>query len=578
MIERMSGAEAMLRVLADSGVTRMFGNPGTTELPLMDALASAAKAGRTQIEYMLALQEIPVMAMADGYAMASRSVGVVNLHACCGLGNAMGMLYNAHREGTPLLVTAGQTDRRIRFEEPILWGDMVGATKPWTKWSAEIERVEDVPIAIRRAIQTALTPPTGPVFLSLPMDVQSEIANVDVTPAKTLDVRTRPPVDALRRAAALLAGAKNPAIVAGSRVTEAGAVEALIAVAEALGAPVFSESATSHGRCPFPPAHPLYGQQLPLWAPDVQAKLAEFDVLLVVGLDLLRMYVHHEPPQAVPSTCKLVHLDENPWQIGKNYPVEVGLIGDVKTGLEELAEELTRASQNQPERASVRSPAADAEARGRRRGAKHAEIREALRARIESDRDQRPMTPSTLMATIGSVLPDDVAVVEEAVTTTDFLLQRLGILQNTDGYFAHRGWALGWGIGCAIGVKLAWPERPVLALLGDGAAMYGIQGLWTAARYNVPVTFVICNNSQYRILKDGARMLGMPAARQGEFLGMDLAPPTIDFVGLAQSLGVEARRIEQPNELAAAVRESLAGDRPRLFDVRIATAQNSQFG
>lgn len=563
MIERMSGAEAMLRVLAESGVTRMFGNPGTTELPLMDALARAAQSGSPAIEYTLALQEIPVMAIADGYAMASRSLGVVNLHACCGLGNAMGMLYNAHREGTPLLVTAGQTDRRIRFEEPILWGDMVGVTKPWTKWSAEVERVEDVPTAIRRAIQTALTPPTGPVFLSLPMDVQSEVADVDVRPAKRLDVRTRAPVEAVKQAVAVLGTAKNPAIVAGSRVTEAGAVEALVAVAEALGAPVFSESATSHGRCPFPPAHPLNGQQLPLWAPDVQAKLAEFDVLLVVGLDLLRMYVHHEPPQAVPSACKIVQLDENPWQIGKNYPVEVGLIGDVKTGLEELAAGLMK----------VR-----AVERGQQRGAKHVEVRAALRKQVESERDQRPITPNTLMSAIGEVLPADIAVVEEAVTTTDFLLQRLGILQNTDGYFAHRGWALGWGLGCAIGVKLAWPERPTLAILGDGAAMYGIQGLWTAARYNIPVTFVVCNNSQYRILKDGARMLGMPAAQQGNFLGMDLTPPAIDFVKLSQSLGVEAVRIEEPDALAAAVRESLAGNRPRLIEVPIAATKNSQFG
>jgi len=572
MTERMSGAEAMLRVLADSGVTRMFGNPGTTELPLMDALASAAKAGTSRIEYTLALQEIPVMAIADGYAMASRSLGVVNLHACCGLGNAMGMLYNAHREGTPLLVTAGQTDRRIRFEEPILWGDMVGVTKPWTKWSAEVERVEDVPIAIRRAIQTALTPPTGPVFLSLPMDVQSEVAEVDVRPVKRLSVRTRPPAEAMHAAKLLLAGAKNPGIIAGSRVTEAGAVEPLVALAERLGAPVFSESATSHGRCPFPPAHPLNGQQLPLWAPEVQAKLKEFDVLVVVGLDLLRMYVHHEPPQAVPSTCKIIQLDENPWQIGKNYPVEVGLIGDICSSLAELWFALGNVGGYSDTATRV------AQERGERRGAQHADIRDRLRARVESERDQRPMTPSTLMNTIGSVLPPDIAVVEEAVTTTDFLLQRLGILQNTDGYFAHRGWALGWGLGCAIGVKLAWPERPTLAILGDGAAMYGIQGLWTAARYNIPVTFVVCNNSQYRILKDGARMLGMPAAQQGEFLGMDLAPPAIDFVKLSESLGVEARRIDEPDELAAAVRESLAGDRPRLFDVRIATAKNSQFG
>ncbi|MCE9603817.1 MAG: thiamine pyrophosphate-binding protein [Planctomycetia bacterium] len=570
MTVRMSGVEALIKMLAEAGVRRMFGNPGTTELPLMDALAVAAKAGRSEIDYTLGLQEVPVMAMADGYAMASRGLGVVNLHASCGLGNAMGMLYNAHREGTPLLVTAGQTDRRIRFEEPILWGDMVGVAKPWTKWSAEVERVEDLPAAVRRAIQIALTPPTGPVFLSLPMDVQSAVAELDTTPAAPLDRRVRPPIDALRRAAELLAGAKNPGIVAGSRIVEADAVRALVAVAEALGAPVFSESATSHGRLPFPADHPLYGQQLPLWAPDVQAKLAEFDVLLVAGLDLLRMYVHHEPPQAVPSRCRIVHLDEDPRQIGKNYPVEVGLVGDVRTGLEELAAQIPATMNG--------AAATEAKRRGEQRGARHAEIRDALRLRVAGERAARPMLPSTLMETVGRVLPADVAVVEEAVTTTDFLLERLGILKNTDGYFAHRGWALGWGLGCAIGVKLAWPERPTLALLGDGASLYGIQGLWTAARYRIPVTFVICNNNQYRILKDGARMLGMPAAQQGEFLGMDLTPPTIDFVQLSQSLGVEACRVDEPDALAEVLQESLHGDRPRLIDVRIAVTRNSQFG
>ncbi|HKD35423.1 MAG TPA: thiamine pyrophosphate-binding protein [Pirellulales bacterium] len=162
------GANAILEMLATAGVRYLFGNPGTTELPLMDALAADER-----FDFILGLQEVPVMGMADGYAMASGRLGVVNLHICAGLGNAMGMLYNAWREGTPLLVTAGQQDRRLRFEEPILWGDMVGVVRPWTKWAAEVERVEDLPAALRRAMQAALTPPTGPVFLSLPMDVQT---------------------------------------------------------------------------------------------------------------------------------------------------------------------------------------------------------------------------------------------------------------------------------------------------------------------------------------------------------------------------------------------------------------------
>jgi benzoylformate decarboxylase len=446
---------------------------------------------------------------------------------------------------------------------------MVGVAKPWTKWSVEVERLEDLPSAVRRAVQTALTPPTGPVFLSLPMDLQMAEADLDLTPAAKLDRRVRPPRAALEAAAKLLAGARNPAILAGSRVVEADAVAALVVVAEQLGAPVFSENATSHGRMPFPCDHPLYGQQIPLWAPDIHRSLAEFDAVLVVGMDLLRMYVHHEPQRAVPASCRLVHLDENPWQIGKNYPVEVGLIGDTRAGLEELSELLGKMSD--AERSAARE-------RAERHAAKHATARRQLQDQASSESAARPLTALALMQAIGRVLPANIALVEEAVTTTEHRLERLGRLKNTEGYFAHRGWALGWGLGSALGVKLAWPERPVLALLGEGAAMYGIQGLWTAARYGIPATFIVCNNRQYRILKDGARMLGLPNANRGNFLGMDLGEPAVDYLGLAKSFGVEAVRITEPDALSDALRESLAGDRPRVIEVPIAAGKASQFG
>jgi benzoylformate decarboxylase len=561
---RTTGARAILHLLAEAGIPYLFGNPGTTELPLMDAVAE-----QSRVRYILGLHETPVMATADGFAMASRNVGVVNLHASCGLGNAMGMLYNAHREGTPLLVTAGQSDRRIRFEEPILWSDMTAVARPWTKWSAEIERVEDVPAAVRRAIQLALTPPTGPVFLSLPMDVQMAEGELDLTPPHRFDHGVRPPLEAIRRAADRLLAAENPAILAGSRVAEAGAVAELVALAERIGAPVYSENATSHGRLPFPAGHPLYAQQLPLWAPDIRKTLAEHDVLLVVGMDLLRMYVHHDPPQAMPPSARLIHLDESAWQIGKNYPVEVGVLGNIRMSLAELVDRLKQ------DAAAIESRARD---RTARYAARHAAIREALRRQAEAEHGRTPLTAAAFMDAVGRVLPPNVAVVEEAVTTTEHRLERLGHLQNTDGYFAHRGWALGWGMGSAVGVKLAWPDRPTLALIGDGAAMYGFQALWTAARYRIPVTFVICNNGQYRILKDGARMLGLPAAVAGRYEGMDLAQPTIDFVGLASALGVEARRADGFEEVSDLVSQSLAGDRPQVFEVPIAESRASQFG
>lgn len=553
----LNGIEAFLEVLHASGVRSIFGNPGTTELPLNEALAVDRR-----FEYVLGLHEVPVVAMADGYAMASGNLGVANVHAACGLGNALGMLYNAQCEGTPLLLTAGQQDRRLRLGEPVLTSDLVSVARPWTKWAWEVGRVEDVPDATRRAIQTALTPPTGPVFLALPVDVQMEAATgLDLAPPAIADRRIRPPLEPLKRAAGLLADADRPAILAGSRVTESGGGAALAALAERLGAPVFAENTTAHGRLPIAVDHPLYAGIIPYWSPDVRAALDEFDVLLAVGLNVLRLYIYREPARPIPEHIQLIHLDSNPREIGKNEPRTLGLIGDERSGLLELDALIARAIR--PERSAAARAAVT----------RHAERRSTekatLRATIESESSQRPMTPTCLMAALARVLPPDVAVVEEAITTHQNIFERLGALRDPTGHFAHRGWALGWGLGCALGVKLAWPDRPVLALLGDGAALYGIQGLWTAAQRRIPVTFVVCNNAQYRILKVCGDVLGLPRISAGTTPGLNLVGPEVDFVGLARSLGVPADRVADPDELSERVRSSLAGDGPRLFEVPI---------
>jgi len=551
----MTGIEALLEILASAGIRFLFGNPGTTELPLNDTLARDPR-----FQYILGLHEIPVMAMADGFAMASGQPGVVNVHIACGLGNSMGMLYNAWCEGTPLIVTAGQQDRRLRFGEPVLDGDLVRVARPWTKWAAEVQRVEDIPAAARRAIQTALAPPTGPVFLSLPVDLQMESrASFDLSPAHVLDRRIRPPADALRRAAAVLATAQRPAILAGSRVTEAGGCEALGRLAERLGAPVFAENTTAHGRIPLAPRHPLYQGILPYWSPQIRERLAEFDVLLIVGMNALRLYIHQEPDRPIPAHLRLVQLDIDPWQIGKNFSVEVGLIGDPASGLEELDQTI----------ATIQDAAQREQAAGR--VATWSATRRAAQARLYEElaaaRDECPLNALGVMGALARVLPASAAVVEEAITTHQNVLERLGTLADPAAHFAHRGWALGWGLGCALGVKLAWPDRPVVGLLGDGAALYGIQGLWSAAHHRIGVTFVICNNSQYRILKVCGDVMPLPEMARGNYLGMDLVDPAIDFVGLAESLGVTARRAQNADEVSALVAESLASNEPRLVEV-----------
>ncbi|HEY4759011.1 MAG TPA: thiamine pyrophosphate-binding protein [Thermoguttaceae bacterium] len=553
-----TGVHIMLDMLAGFGVRYLFGNPGTTELPINDAMV-----GESRIKYILTLQEVPAVAIADGYAQASRTPGIVNLHACCGLGNGLGMIYNAYREGTPLVITAGQQDQRMAFEEPILWGRMVDVLKPWTKWAEEIRRVQDLPSAIRRAVQMAMTPPTGPVFLALPLDVQTAVAesDLDLTPPRLPDFHVRPPIEAISRAAAVLAHAHNPGILVGSRLCEADAVAELVAVAKRLGAPVMHEATTSHGRCSFPSDHPLASTQLPFWSPEVRQRLAEFDVLLVAGMKFMQQYIYHEP-RPIPEHIRLVHIDENPWELNKNYPLEVGVIGHPKPALAELATLLDETMTP----GQIRAARTRLENHGQKRRQECA----ALRTEAENLRDCRPMAPLYLMETIACILPPDVAVIEEAPTTTmGGYLERTAALKNTSGYFAQRGWALGWGLNCAIGVQLAWPDRPVLAMIGDGSAMYGIPGLWTAAHYRLPVTFVICNNTEYKILKDCAQVLRLPEACAERFEGLDVVDPAIDYVALGQSLGISSQRISEPDELIAALQKSFKSDVPNLIEVPV---------
>jgi benzoylformate decarboxylase len=457
---------------------------------------------------------------------------------------------------------AGQQDRRLRFQEPAMESDMVAVARPWTKWAAEVSRVEDVPAAVRRAAQVALTPPTGPVFLALPVDVQLDPADgLDLRAPRIPDRRTRPPAEALAQAASLLAEARAPAILAGSRVTEAGGIAELTKLAERLGAPVFAEMQTSHGRLPIAADHPLYAGILPQWAPDIRARLAEFDVILVAGMNLLRELVYRGPEDAIPESARLIQLDANAWELGKNYPVEVALLGDPKTGLAELAQLVAGLQTSEHAHAAEGRTAAQAVLK--------AADRDALHDQIAAQWDARPMTPLALMGALARALPGDAVVVEEAATTHQNVLERLSVFGDATGHFAHRGWALGWGLGCAIGVKLAWPDRPVVALLGDGAALYGIQGLWTAARYHVPVTFVVANNAQYKILKASAGVMGLTHVPKVSYQGMDLGNPAVDFERLAISLGVEALCVTEPDALTEAVASSFSRSEPLLLEVPI---------
>ena len=549
---RLSGKRVFLDLLKQEGADVIFGNPGTTELPLMDALAT-----EPGLRYVLALQEAALMAMADGYAQASGRLTVVNLHVTPGLGNAMGMLYNAQKAGSPILVTAGQHEQTFNVTEPILWADLPPIARPLVKWSSEVRRLADLPRLVHRAAKTALAPPTGPVFLSLPGDILLAEGDVDLQAPTRVAPRLRGDAEAIAAAAQLLAKAERPVILAGDAVAQSRAHAELVALAEALGAVVYTEFIPNTAS--FPASHPLFRGAMVRLAKPVHDTLAQHDLVLSVGADLFALSLPSDI-EPMPAGMPVIHLDTDPWELGKNYPARVAILGDPKATLPDLTAAATAAMT-----AGARAAARERLARA---GKMVGEERAALREKARSEAGAVPVRPLALFEAMGRSLPKDVVVIEEALSSAPGIRQMIDS-DDPQSFFGLRGGGIGWGLPAAIGAKLALPSRPVVAFVGDGSAMYTCQALWTAAHYRIAVVIVILNNTSYRILKQRLNNLRGHAAQQDSFIGMDLVDPPIDFVGLARSLGVRAERAKTVAETVDLVRTGIAGDGPLLIELAV---------
>jgi benzoylformate decarboxylase len=548
----LSGKQAFLQILKQEGVEIMFGNPGTTELPLMDGLAR-----EPEIRYILALQESVAIAMADGYAQASGKLAAVNVHTSPGLGNSMGMLYDAMHSGAPILLTAGQHDQAMNLTEPILWSDLPPVARPYVKWAHEITRLEDLPRAVRRAAKTALAHPSGPVFISLPVDVLNAERELDLLEPTRIAPRVRGDKAAIDAAADLLARAKRPVLIAGDIVAHSDALAEMVEVAELLGAAVYTDCVPS--TCSFPFTHPLYQGAFPRLGPPIRSLLMRHDLLFSVGGDLFTLSLPSDV-EPMPEGLAVIHLDVDPWEIGKNYPAKVGIFGDPKATLPDLAEALRQRL----------SPAARKEAQARR--AEHQQAmenrRRQLRERAAAEAGRTPITPLCLVTSVVDSIPDDAIVVDESISSGIGLRELLGS-RDPRSFYGLRGGGIGWGLPAALGIKLAQPGRPVVALIGDGSAMYTNQSLWTAAHDNIAVVYVIFNNASYRILKQRTRALKGFSAEDDRYVAMDLVDPHIDYVGLARSLGVAGELLEKTPDVAPAIKRGLASGGPYLIDVRI---------
>ncbi len=546
-VNTIFGREAFLALLESEGVTHLFGNPGTTELPIMAALPD-----RPAMTYVMALQEALVVAMADGFSRASGTLSACNVHVAPGLGNAMGSLFNANWMGSPIVVTAGQQEQGHGLTEPMLYAPLVPIAQPLVKWAVEVNRLQDLPRIVRRAAKVAMTPPTGPVFISLPGDVLNEQDALELGHPTRVDTAGRPSEAALDRLADRLLAARRPVLLAGHEIATSDALEEAAAVAEALGAPVYQQTVCDGAH--FLSEHPAFMGGLSREQRDVRETLSPYDLMFCMGSDVLRMSVFSET-DPLPDGMALVQIGLRDWEMGKNYPAEIALRADVKETLAALAGAIER-------KRGAEGAARAAEALAALETANWTAKREALRSRTLTRADTAPIPPELAMLRIVDALPEDAVIVEEGILSGRSL-PALYPFRDSKALFGLGSGGIGFAMAGAVGVQMALRDRPVVAVVGDGSAMYSIQALWTAANAKLPITYVIANNGGYRIIKE--RLKAFHGVEQ--YTGMEFKDPPIDFTGLARSMGVAAQRIADPDEIGPAIAESTRRDGPTLLDI-----------
>jgi benzoylformate decarboxylase len=518
----MPGSSATVRdatfaLLREFGLTTVFGNPGSTELPMFRDFPA-------DFRYVLGLQESVVVAMADGFAQARRTAALVNLHSAIGVGHGLGNLFTAYRNQTPLVVTAGQQARSILPFEPFLYSEQAtNLPRPYVKWSCEPARAEDVPAAIARAYYVAMQPPRGPTFVSVPVDDWDRACAAIPPRVVSNSVAGDPAL--LARAGELLAAARHPVIVVGASVARDQAWPEVVALAERHQSPVWVSPLSS--RNSFPERHPLFAGFLPADREQIVERLKGCDLILVLGAPVFTYHVEGTGPH-IPAGAALVQVTDDPAAAAR-APVGLSVVSDLRLALRALL--------------PVAAPARQAP---------------AMRARAPALASGK-LTDRYLMQQIAALRPPDSIVVEEAPSSRGAMHEHLPFLAP-DSFYTCASGGLGHGLPAAVGIALARPDRKVIGLLGDGSAMYAIQGLWSAAELDAAVAFVIVNNRSYRALDEFAPHFGLstpPGTRLSH----------LDFCELARAQGVQAVRVGSCAELDPALRMAFAAAHPVLVEV-----------
>ncbi len=520
----VSVKDATLDLLRAFGIRKVFGNPGSTELPFLSDWPD-------DIDYVLGLQEASVIGMADGYAQATRNAGFVNLHSAAGVGNALGNIYTAHRNQTPLVITAGQQARSILPLQAFLYAERASEfPRPYVKFSVEPARPEDVPAAIARAYYVAMQPPCGPAFVSVPIDDWAHQAHP--VAARNISRELGPDPDAMMALVAALSASKRPALVVGPGIDRARAVDLMVRLAEKAKAAVWVSPFSA--RCGFPERHPQFAGFLHASPAQLSDALRDHDLVVVIGAPVFTFHVEGHASIFDGATTIFQITDDA--TAASVSPLGASIIATLKPALAMLIDLLPETQRALPAGRVLPS------------------------APVAAD----PIPVEYLLHALSVAMPDDAMLVEEAPSHRP-AMQKFMPMRGQDSFYTMASGGLGYGLPASVGIALGCPERRTVCLIGDGSAMYSIQALWTAAQRKLPLTVVVINNGGYGAMRSFSQVMQVRNVP-----GLDL--PGIDFVQIAQGLGCDAVRISKAAELVPALTRGLADHGVSLIEVMVDSA------
>ena len=552
MAQKMTGKQAVLEMLKAEGVQHIFGNPGTSEGPLMDMLGDYP-----ELEYHLTLQESVAVGMGESYARSIETAACVMLHVDSGLANGICLMLDALNTGTPMVVMSANYDAR-KVNETMT--DLAELVRPVTKWSVELDLADQIPSVIRRAFHEANSHPRGPVYVGFSANALEAEAEMNIVPSNKMHDDTRPSPKGIEEAVALIAAAKNPLMMVGDRVSEDHANDVAVELAELMGFPVYQSRGAEVA---FPTMHPQFFGNHTLRTPGGRAILEDKDLVLCIGMDAIDE-LFYWGDVILGENTKLIHIDPIPGRAGRSEPTDVGIVSHCRMGIEELIAGLK----------PLVTPELANEIDGRKIGvvAAAADKRKAFEESVTENWDSKPMSPARMMYELAAAMPDNAIVVDDSLSNRA-TMRHYFQGKNRGDIRAFRGQAIGGGMGATMGVKVAHPDRPVVGILGDGSAMMTVQGLWTAANDNIPCVFVICNNGMYRILKVNFDVYQRDILQIKETAGENLPysdfPTPFHISAIAGGMGVAGERITDPAEIAPALQRALASGKPAVLDIVI---------